>query len=246
MAVDVVGYRSRRRRETERAAKAKREKIVLAAGLLVLVVVLAFEAPKTLKVLHGGKAVKASAASTPPAGGADSTGVRSRSLDLSALKGLAVKDPFSPQLEEHSVTVAGPAAVTPPAVRMSHFVPKNPFVQQLTAVADAAPPTPATPPPAPTTDGSSGRTLAAGDYIVVLASVPVGDGRDLATRVAARARARGVDDVGVVDSSNYSTLRTGFYAVYSGPYPTLDRLLSTLEQVRGKGYPSAYSRRLAH
>jgi hypothetical protein len=248
MAVDVVGYRSRKRRERDRAAKARREKIVLAAGVAVLAVVLAFEAPRMLKALHGGKAAEAPVASStaPPT----QAGAGSRSVDLSLLKGLPVKDPFSPQLGGPAATVAAPAAVTPPAVRTSHLVRKDPFVQQLTAVADTAPPTPATtpatPPPAPTAGSSGGRRLAAGAYIVVLASISLGDGRDVAARAAASAQARGITDVGVVDSSDYSTLRTGFYAVYAGPYPTLDRLLSALERIRGQGYPSAYSRRLAH
>jgi hypothetical protein len=244
MAVDVVGYRSRKRRETNRAAKAKRQKILLVACLLVLVVVVAFEGPKTLNALHGGKAAQSPASATV-APGATPAGASSRPVDLSLLKGLPAKDPFAAPFGESAATVAAPAAVTPPAVRTSHFVPKDPFVQQLTAVAATTPPIPATPPPAPAASTSADRPLAGGDYIVVLSSVSLRDGRDLAAREAATARARGVTDVGVVDSSSYPTLRTGFYAVYSGPYPTLDRLLSALERIRSQGYPSAYSRRLA-
>jgi hypothetical protein len=80
----------------------------------------------------------------------------------------------------------------------------------------------------------------------MVASIPISDGRDVARATAATARSQGVPSVKIVDSSRYPTLRTGFYAVYSGPYPTLADLLPALEQVRGKGYPSAYTRRLAH
>src|SRR5262249_51483728 len=104
-------------------------------------------------------------------------------------------------------------------------------------------------------DGSSGNTGdkstppaagAAGKYIVVLASIPVASGHGAASQAAGAARSHGVGSVKIVDSSKYPTLRTGFFAVYSGPYPTLKELQPALETIRGQGYPSAYTRQLAH
>jgi hypothetical protein len=95
--------------------------------------------------------------------------------------------------------------------------------------------------------GSTSAPVAGvGAYIVVVASVPVGAGGSDAKHEAAVARAHGVPSVKVVDSSKYPTLREGYYAVYSGPYPTLAKALDALGHIRGLGYVSAYTRRLGH
>jgi hypothetical protein len=120
-------------------------------------------------------------------------------------------------------------------VRSSHFVVKDPFVQQISAGAAAGPGT-----------SAKSSAITGGGYIVMLASVYVGRGHHAADREAAKARAHGVPNVGIVLSDQYPTLRTGFYAVYSGPYPTLGKALTMLEAIRGHGYVSAYTRRLAH
>jgi hypothetical protein len=255
MAVEVAGYRSRKRNEqAKHAAKAKKEKILLAVCGVVLLALLGFQGPKMLKTLHGSNAA-APAAVAPSTSSAPATGTQVASAaeqadDLRAAKRFASKDPFVAQLG--TAAVAQPEVeVAAPAVRESHFVKKDPFVQQL-SFATTAPssPTPTAPKDAPPPTGKkAGRGKAAagsGDYIVMVASIPVADGRGAARAAAATARSHGVPSVKIVTSSSYPTLRTGFYAVYSGPYPTLADLLPALEQVRGKGYPSAYTRRLAH
>ncbi|HZO96727.1 MAG TPA: SPOR domain-containing protein [Gaiellaceae bacterium] len=242
MTADVVPYRSRRRREAEdRAAKDKRAKIVLVAGLVVLALLGAIEGPKTLKKLRGTKAPAAAPASSPAATPAASASAApsASAADLHRISGFAAKDPFVAQVgATPSAGHLQPAGVTPPAVRANHFVPKDPFVAQLSA--DSVTPVPSSP-----SSPSAPAPSVSGNYIVVLASVPVSDGRAAASRAASEARARGVASVRIVDSSKYPTLRTGFYAVYSGPYATLADVQPVLEQIRGEGYPSAYTRRLA-
>lgn len=259
MTADVVGYRSRKRNnESKRAAKAKREKIALGVCGVILLVVLAVMGPKTLKQLHGSSApapapVAPSASSTPAT--AAQAAIAAKQADaLRATKHLAAKDPFVAQLGSKAAAdqVAAPVA---PAVREANFIKKDPFIQQLT-FADApasstATPTTTTPAatPGPTPEkGATGSHAgeSGGNYIVMVASIPVSDGRAVARAAAATARSQGVPSVKIVESSGYPTLRTGFYAVYSGPYPTLAELMPALEQVRGDGYASAYTRRLAH
>lgn len=264
MTADVIGTRRSRKRkgEAKRAAKAKKEKILLAVCGVILLAVLALMGPKMLKQLHGSSAsapsTVAPSASSAPATGAQAA-IAAKQVDaFRATKHLASKDPFVVQLGTEVAAAEGPTPAAPPAVRESKFVKKDPFVQQLT-VADAPTPSSATPttstPTTPT--GTAGPATgkdptgaaasgSGGNYIVMVASIPISDGRATARAAAATARSQGVASVKIVDSSGYPTLRTGFYAVYSGPYPTLAELQPALEQVRGKGYPSAYTRRLAH
>jgi hypothetical protein len=258
MTAEVVGYRSRKRKdEAKRAAKAKKEKILLAVCGVVLLGLVAVEGPKTLKKLHGSSgAAPAAVAPSPSAAqatGSPTAGATAKAADLQATKHLASKDPFVAQLGAQAAAAQEASPVTGPAVRASHFVKKDPFVQQVTF---AAPTTSSAAPAPDTPTGTAGSTTGkpanakaaskSGNYIVMVASIPISDGRAVARAAAATARSHGVARVKIVDSSDYPTLRTGFYAVYSGPYPTLGELLPALEQVRGKGYASAYTRRLAH
>jgi hypothetical protein len=255
MSVEVVGYRSRKRNdEAKRAAKAKKEKILLAVCGVVFVAVLALQGPKMLKKLHGSSAAAPStvAPSTPtvPGAGAAAAGSTAKARDLKATKRFAAKDPFHAQLATGAAAAPMVSAATAPHVRVAGFVKKDPFIQQV-SFADAAAPVP-TPPaatPARKPDrgkAAGGKTASGGNYIVMVASIPISEGRGGAHAAAAAARSHGVPSVKIVESSHYPTLRTGFYAVYSGPYPTLGELLPALEQVRGDGYTSAYTRRLAH
>jgi len=252
MAVDAVRYGSRKKRDRQRAAaKAKKEKILLVVCLVVLLALVGIMGPKTLKQLHGSSthapaASQTSAASTAPAaaGGATASGGASIGTSLAAISRFRAKDPFVQQLADGSGAGNPVASAVPgPAVRMAHFVAKDPFVQQLTLTPVATTPTTGQD---TGTKGAAPAKAGSGQYIVVLASVPLADGRGSASHAAAAARAKGVPKVSIVDSSKYPTLRTGFYAVYSGPYATLDALRPALEAVRGHGYPSAYTRRLAH
>jgi hypothetical protein len=249
MAVDVVKVRSRDKRALAKAEKAKREKIALAVCGVILLALVAFEGPKTLKKLHHTSAASTPAVPAAPAGAAASgaaTGATAAhsAPTLARIKKLPAKDPFVAQLGASTGAPVQTSSVAPPAVRAAHFVAKDPFVQQLTL---EQPTTSTAAPVAPPASGSQQESEvgANGHYIIVLASVPLADGKQSADRAAAAARKAGVADVRIVNSSSYPTLRTGFYAVYSGPYPTLGVLQSALQKARGQGYPSAYTRRLA-
>ena len=239
MAVDAARHAPRKRQQSARAAKERRQKIILGFGLAVLALLVVWQGPKTLKALHGGGSAPVSVATTPTG----TPAVAPKPADLREVNRFSAKDPF---VEQVAATVSGapqtPEAVTPPAVRTSSFVAKDPFIQQVSLL-DTGPTT-----STPTTPGGQGAEPAAGGkagYIVLLASLPLSYGHTRAEGEAALARKRGVGSVKIVDSSNYATLRSGFFAVYSGPYASLGAALKALEEVRGRGYASAYTRRIA-
>ncbi len=82
-------------------------------------------------------------------------------------------------------------------------------------------------------------------YTVVLASIPENRGIAAAEAQGARARAAGLSEVGVLRSSDYSSLRPGYWATFSGVYDTLNEARTELPSARAAGFPSAYTRRVA-
>jgi len=238
MSTDALRHHGRVR-PAAAAAKARREKIALVVGAVILAGLLAFEGPKTLKSLQHSSTATSEATPTVTTPAAPAAPPH-HPVSLRALRGYSAKDPFVPQLASAS-SGSGPAAqaAVPPRVRTSDFVEKDPFVPQQAAVTVSS----------PSSGGGSSKTTraasAGGGYIVMLASVYLGRGRGAAEHAAAAARAHRVPDVHIVLSSEYPTLRTGFYAVYSGPYSTLDKALGMLQEIRGRGYVSAYTRRLS-
>jgi hypothetical protein len=104
-------------------------------------------------------------------------------------------------------------------------------------------PAPAPPPPPPPAPGAV-RAWPAGQngYTVVLNSVPTSSGRADAVGLAKAALKAGLTDVGVLDSSRYSSLHPGYYVVFSGVFDSLTQAQSALATARSNGYPSAYAR----
>lgn len=106
-----------------------------------------------------------------------------------------------------------------------------------------------TPPtsPAPPRGHESVRSWPRGKtgYTVVLVSLPETAGRDAAVARAREAARAGVGGVGVLLSSQHSTLRAGYWVVFAGAYPTQAAAQSALAAVRARGYPGAYPARVA-
>lgn len=69
-------------------------------------------------------------------------------------------------------------------------------------------------------------------WTVALASYPQTGGRTAATARARKARAQGLPQVGVLDSSRYASLRPGYWVVFSGIYATEAEATSALETAR--------------
>ena len=83
----------------------------------------------------------------------------------------------------------------------------------------------------------SGSTL-------VLESLPLAAGRPRALARARRARQGGLRDVGVLLSSQYSSLHPGYYVVFAGIYRTQADAVAALSSAHSKGFPDAYQTRV--
>ncbi len=132
----------------------------------------------------------------------------------------------------------------------------EPPVQTLPPPATPTPgpaPTPAptpSPSPSPTPPPAAGGTVRSwpsgrDGYTIILTSIPHGQGRAAAEQRAREAIGKGVRDVGVLDSSQYSSLTAGYYVVFAGVHDTEAQALAQLASVRQAGYPVAYLREIA-
>ena len=93
-----------------------------------------------------------------------------------------------------------------------------------------------------TTTGStatwpSGRSA----YTVIVGSFREARGRGPAETRATQARNAGLTQVGIIRSSDYSSLRPGWYAVFTGIFDTRAEAMTRLSQARTT-YPGAYVR----
>jgi hypothetical protein len=81
-------------------------------------------------------------------------------------------------------------------------------------------------------------------YTIVLRSVRKSQGRSTAEAEARRAISQGLPQVGVLDSSDYRSMRSGYWVVFSGVYDTKAQAVSRLTSARSR-YPLAYVRQVA-
>lgn len=89
--------------------------------------------------------------------------------------------------------------------------------------------------PSPDDSGSSGISEwppGEDGWTVALASLPQTGGRRVALARAAKARARGLSQVGVLDSSRYASLHPGYWIVFTGVYFSEAEATSALEAAR--------------
>jgi hypothetical protein len=81
-------------------------------------------------------------------------------------------------------------------------------------------------------------------YTLVLESIPQSHGRAAAVARARQAKQRGVKDVGVLPSSQYSSLHPGYFVVFAGIYGSQAEASAALGTVHARGYPDAYQTRV--
>jgi hypothetical protein len=108
--------------------------------------------------------------------------------------------------------------------------------------------TPTAPPPATTTAPAPGALIGwpAGQsgWTVVLESIPTRAGRSLAVARARDASRDGLSEVGVLDSSRYSSLHPGYYVVFSGIYASRPEAERARAAASAKGFGTAYTRQI--
>jgi hypothetical protein len=83
-------------------------------------------------------------------------------------------------------------------------------------------------------------------YTIILKSVPTSAGRSQADAAAHRAINDGLSRVGVLNSSDYSSLNPGYWVTFTGIYDTQSQADAGLSSARSKGFPTAYTRRVAN
>ena len=79
-------------------------------------------------------------------------------------------------------------------------------------------------------------------FTIVLKSVRTSEGRGEADAAAQTARANGLPQAGVLNSSDFSSLNPGYYVAFSGIYDTEEQAVAALPNARSKGFPTAYVR----
>ena len=98
------------------------------------------------------------------------------------------------------------------------------------------------PPPPPSnqlTEWPSGQN----GWTIVLASIPQSAGRAAAVKEARKALSAGLADVGVLNSSEFSSLHSGYFVVFSGVYNSQSEARGGLDTARGT-YAQAYARQI--
>ena len=134
-------------------------------------------------------------------------------------------------------------ATSPQPTAIPTTAPEEP---DLTATVPTAP-LETTPPPRPRP--AAGQLIqwpaATDGWTLVLASIPDGQGnRVVATRQARQAIDRGLRQVGVLDSSRFTSLHPGYLVVFSGVYANQGAAEQALSRARVAGYRSAYTRQI--
>jgi hypothetical protein len=227
-----IGY-AQSRRAREAAAKERRKKILAFVGLGLLLVVLAIQVPKTLRMLQSESplattSVGQTTVSTPSQ---SSAGTASRKRPR-FLRTTRPDDPFAARRVVDGETRPGSVGGR-----------RDPFQQPSAATTrPAAPPPPRV--PQRIIVGTPGTRAPRVGYTVVLASIPTSNSRASAVRFARTARARGVQNVGVLRSSTRNRLRAGYWVVYSGMYRNAAGAQRAASRVHARGYRTAYLRQL--
>jgi hypothetical protein len=105
--------------------------------------------------------------------------------------------------------------------------------------ATTEPTTPRPPAPGTITEWPAGQN----GWTIVLASIPQSGGRATALSDARKAISAGLTDVGVLDSSEFSSLHSGYYVVFSGIFNSEQEAKSALDTAKGS-YPQSYTRQI--
>jgi hypothetical protein len=155
----------------------------------------------------------------------------------------------SPIVATKSHVTVGPGApqATVPTVTRQSTLPTAPAPTITTGTLPrppGAPSTNAVTTPAPNPNALATWPEGKSGYTNVLESLPLAGGRDNALARARAAKRKGLPDVGVLESSRYSSLHPGYYVVFSGIYGTQSQASDALSTAHARGFPDAYQTRV--
>ena len=226
--------RGRRRRQRAAAlAKARRQRAFAIVGAIVLGVLLFIQVPKVLK---GDETPTTAAPATPVTTAPTTTPAPEPSKTAKALKSLA-EGPASDPFKTRAISAREPSPLA-----ANGYPGRDPFAAP-NAQSVARPTAPEVPGRIVVGTPRAGKAPTIG-YIVVIASVPVRDGRRTAEAIAGRARKTGIAGVGILQSSKSRSLRAGYFAVYVGSYKFQSVALNEAAGIRARGFRDAYIREL--
>jgi hypothetical protein len=129
-------------------------------------------------------------------------------------------------------------------------VPNAPSVTITTGPLPTAPGAPSTKPgattpaPRPNPNALAFWPAQKSGFTIVLESLPVTGGRANAVARARRAKRNGLKDVGVITSSQYSSLHPGYYVVFAGIYGSPAEAAAGVSSAHARGFPDAYQTRV--
>lgn len=99
------------------------------------------------------------------------------------------------------------------------------------------------PPPPPSSNTLTEWPAGQDGWTIVLSSVPQNAGRAAAVDAGQKALSAGVKDVGILNSSEYSSLHSGYFVVFSGVFNSEADARSGLDAAQNS-YPQAYVREI--
>ena len=149
---------------------------------------------------------------------------------------------YAAQDEEEAAGVRTVVATSPPDVTATDTAPTE--TAPVASVPTQATPTDTQPADGPGPGNPVEWPADQDGFTVVLASMPVSGGRDLALRNARSAIRSGLKEVGVIDSEAFASLHPGYYVVFSGVYPTLQEAQNAVPDARDAGFANAYAREI--
>ena len=116
----------------------------------------------------------------------------------------------------------------------------EPTITEPTVTATTGPEPPPPPPPLTLVSWPPAKS----GWTIVLDSVPSVNGRAPAVAEAKQALHVGMKQIGVIDSSGFSSLHPGYYVVFAGIYDTEAAAQSHVIDAHRHSYPGAYPRRI--
>ena len=101
------------------------------------------------------------------------------------------------------------------------------------------------PPPPPPSNALTEWPAGQDGWTIVLLSLPQSGGRTAAVDAAHKALSAGLTDVGIINSSEFSSLHAGYFVVFSGIYNNEADARAGLDTAQGT-YPQSYVRQITH
>lgn len=129
-----------------------------------------------------------------------------------------------------------------PSTEPQRQAPPEPTITAPTTTTATTGTTPRKPPPPPRKAALVFWPAGKSGWTIVLDSVPAANGRTGAVAEAKQAARLGMKEVGVLDSSRFSSLHPGYFVVFAGIYDTEAEAQSHVIEAHRHGYRGPYPR----